>query len=158
MYFGVSSDKCQKVAYEFAKANGISVLSSWKRNCKAGYDWFKSFSSKHNFSFIISESTSIARATAFNCYVANKFYDNLTYVLRKTSVLEKHPFKPQDIYNCHESGCYMVHTPGVSTDEGKVSSNPAQSGIRNSNCFGSKGFNRCFKMRMKENNLGYTNL
>ena len=46
----------------------------------------------------------------------------------------------------------------VSTDEGKDSSNPAQSGIRNSNCFGSKGFNWRFKMRMKENNLGYTNL
>ena len=46
----------------------------------------------------------------------------------------------------------------VSTDEGKDLSNPAQSGIRNSNCFGSKGFTWRFKMRMKENNLGYTNL
>ena len=43
----------------------------------------------------------------------------------------------------------------VSTDEGKVSSNPAQSGIRNSNCFGSKGFNWRFKMRVIQNNLGY---
>ena len=46
--------------------------------------------------------------------------------------------------------------PSVSTDEGKDSSNPAQSGIRNSNCFGSKGFNWRFKMRMIQNNLGYT--
>ena len=46
----------------------------------------------------------------------------------------------------------------VSTDEGKDSSNPAQSGIRISNCFGSKGFNWRFKMRMIQNNLGYTNL
>ena len=43
----------------------------------------------------------------------------------------------------------------VSTDEGKDSSNPAQSGIRNSNCFGSKGFTWRFKMRMIQNNLGY---
>ena len=43
----------------------------------------------------------------------------------------------------------------VSTDEGKDSSNPAQSGIRISNCFGSKGFNWRFKMRMIQNNLGY---
>ena len=44
----------------------------------------------------------------------------------------------------------------VSTDEGKVSSNPAQSGIRNSKCFGSKGFNRCFQNAYVTNNLGYT--
>ena len=48
----------------------------------------------------------------------------------------------------------MVTT--VSTDEGKDSSNPAQSGIRISNCFGSKGFNWRFKMRMIQNNLDYT--
>ena len=44
---------------------------------------------------------------------------------------------------------------GVSTDEGKDSSNPAQSGIRNSKCFGSKGFNRCFQNAYDTNNLGY---
>ena len=42
----------------------------------------------------------------------------------------------------------LFHNIAVSTDEGKDSSNPAQSGIRNSNCFGSKGFNWRFKMRV----------
>ena len=37
----------------------------------------------------------------------------------------------------------------VSTDEGKDSSNPAQSGIRNSNCFGSKGLMMFENLRYK---------
>ena len=89
MYFGVSQNKSQKVAHEFAKANRISVPSSWERNCKARYDWFKSFSSRHNLSSIIPEAKSIAQTTAFNSHVVNKLYDNLAFVR------EKHPFEPQ---------------------------------------------------------------
>ena len=37
----------------------------------------------------------------------------------------------------------------ASTDEGKDSSNPAQSGIRNSNCFGSKGLMMFENLRYK---------
>ena len=73
MYFSVSLDQCQKMAYEFATANATLILSSWERNCRAEYDWFKSFSSRNNLSFRILEATSIAGATAFNTYVVNKF-------------------------------------------------------------------------------------
>ena len=63
------------------------------------------------------------------------------------------PFCPTPTYlgvKLDRSLTFRHHLVAVSTDEGKDSSNPAQSGIRNSNCFGSRGFNWRFKMRMNK--------
>lgn len=106
MYFGISADKFRKLAYEFAKANDITIPAAWERNRKAGIEWFRSFRNRHGLSVRIPEATSVARATAFNSRVVNKFYNNLA------SVLDEHAFEPQDIYNCDESGCHTVQTPG----------------------------------------------
>ena len=97
-------------------------------------------------------------------------------MLKKTTVKFKSQFKPKkSILALKSEKAYLIchiiqekkhlscrvlfngsEAPVVSTDEEKDSSNPAQSGIRNSNCFGSKGFTWRFKMRMLQDNLGYT--
>ena len=108
MYFGISAEKCRKLAYEFAEKNGVAIPESWRDKEKAGLDWFRSFRMRHNLSLRTPEATSLARATAFNSTVVNKFFDNLSFAMDNQTP----KFHPQDIYNCDESGCHTVQTPG----------------------------------------------
>ena len=65
-----------------------------------------SFKSRHGIAIRQPEATSLARATAFNRYVVDQFYDNLAMVM------DKYKFEPKDIFNVDESGCHTVQTPG----------------------------------------------
>ena len=106
-FHGLSLLKCRSLAYEFASRNNIEMPANWERDKKAGKDWWLGFKGRHHLAICSPEATSLARASAFNKYVVNKFYDNLT------AVMDKYHFEPQDIYNLDESGCTTVQDPGA---------------------------------------------
>ena len=67
-----------------------------------GVHFWISFRERNRLSIRTPEAMSLGRATAFNHYTADKFYDNLA------SVMEEHKFKCQEIYNVDETGCNSV--------------------------------------------------
>ena len=105
-YFRISAKECRVLAFELAIANDITDPTSWQENRKAGLDWFEPFRNRHKLSIRVPQATSIARDTDFNSRVGNSFYDNLAFVMDQPA------FEPQDVYNCDESGCHTVQTPG----------------------------------------------
>ena len=114
MFHGLSLQKCCILAYEFASRNGLRMPDSWNTNGKAGKDWWLGFRSRHHLAIRNPEATSFARASAFNRPVVTKFYDNLA------TVIDRNHFKPEDIYNCDETGCTTVQKPkAVVTEQGR---------------------------------------
>uniref|UniRef100_A0A0L8H2W3 DDE-1 domain-containing protein n=1 Tax=Octopus bimaculoides TaxID=37653 RepID=A0A0L8H2W3_OCTBM len=59
---------------------------------------------RNHLAIRIPEDTSLARATAFNCYNIDKFYDNLK------SVMDLHKFECHN-YNADETGCTTMQQP-----------------------------------------------
>lgn len=63
----------QRLAFDFAKANGIAGFSEDKK--RAGYYWFQGFMKRHrNLSIRKPESVSAARAAGMNISVINKWF------------------------------------------------------------------------------------
>ena len=89
-FHGLSLEKCRALAYEFALINKLTIPINWTRT---GMDWWKGFKVRNKLSIRAPEATSMARATAFNKPMVDKFYDNLS------SVLNACKFDAKDIYN-----------------------------------------------------------
>ena len=100
-FLGLSPDKC----YEFAMQNEVLMPDNWKRQQRAGKDWFAGFKRRQNWSCRKPETTSIARVTAFNRNAVTKFFENLE------AVGERHTFAPSNTYNLDETGVSTVQTP-----------------------------------------------
>ena len=78
-FFGLTSNKCRHLAFEFAEKNNIP--HPFKRETKvAGYDWLQSFLSECKISLRTPEATSIARAMGFNKVQVGLFFQNLKQV------------------------------------------------------------------------------
>ena len=101
-YYGLSVVKCRCLAYEFATKNNVNMPDNWARDGKAGVEWMMSFKRRHGLAIRQPEATSLARATAFNRYVVDQFYDNLA------TVMDKYKFASKDIFNVDESGCHTL--------------------------------------------------
>ncbi|XP_022834564.1 uncharacterized protein LOC111362220 [Spodoptera litura] len=113
MHYGLTCVQVKKLAYEFAKANGLKYPASWERNKMAGADWLASFRKRHqNLSLRKPENTSAARSFGFNKTAVNDFFQNLENVYRK------HNFTPNRIFNYDESGISTVlSTPKILADK-----------------------------------------
>ena len=75
MFYGLSTNKCRRLAFEFAIQNNITIPDNRKKK-KAGIDWFLPFKFKYGLSVRKHEATSLARATAFNRHTIGKFLIN----------------------------------------------------------------------------------
>ena len=81
------------LSYEFATKNNVNMPDNWARDAKAGVELMMSFKSRHGLAIRQPEATSLARATSFNRYVVDQFYDNLA------TVMDKYKFASKDIFN-----------------------------------------------------------
>ena len=77
MFYELSTNKCRRLAFEFAIKNNITIPDNWEKNKIAGIDWFLSFKFKYGLFVRKPEATSLARATACNCHTVGKFFDQL---------------------------------------------------------------------------------
>ncbi|XP_033106915.1 uncharacterized protein LOC117108831 [Anneissia japonica] len=87
-------------------AHNIAVPESWLKNKKAGKDWFTSFMKRQqNISIRQPEATILARAINFNRPNVNLFFNKLA------TVMDRHHFSPNDIWNVDETGATTVQKP-----------------------------------------------
>ena len=98
MFYGLSTNKCRRLAFEFAIQNNITISDNWEKKRIAGIDWFLSFKFKYGLSVRKPEATFLARATAFHHHTVGKFFDQLG------NLYDRYKFQTHDIYNFNETG------------------------------------------------------
>lgn len=108
IYFGLSAKAARKLAYEFALKLGKRKMPlGWEKNKCAGMEWFRGFMRRHKaLSMRLPEATSIARASAFNRFNVDLFFDNYVKVIKNIP-----NFNQTDIWNLDEMGLTTAHTP-----------------------------------------------
>lgn len=100
--FGLSTSELQKLAYELAVRNNKQHKFNDQKE-KAGKDWLRGFLNRHpDLSLRKPENTSAARAAGFNRVSVGQFFKLLG------KALDDHPFTPDRIYNCDETGVSVV--------------------------------------------------
>ena len=105
IFHGLSQKSCRVLAFEFCSRNNVNMPRSWSEHGLAGQDWWLKFAERHQLTLRAPESTSLARASAFNKPVVNKFFSNLA------KVMDEHKFSPNQIFNCDETGLTTVQKP-----------------------------------------------
>ena len=98
--FGLTYTDVRRMAYELAVRNGLP--NNFKDGI-AGYHWLYGFFRRFpELSLRKPENTSIHRSRSFNKTNVEKFYKLYE------SIMAKHNFPPQLIYNCDEKGVSTV--------------------------------------------------
>lgn len=106
MYYGLTRMQLRKLAYSFAKMNGLRCPQSWEKDEAAGHDWYLGFLERNShFSLRTPEPTSLSRSTAFNRHTVGEFFKKLT------ETYQKHSFPPECVWNVDETGLTTVHRP-----------------------------------------------
>lgn len=106
IYFGLPKKEVRKLAYELTIKYDLRRPKTWDDNRLAGEEWFRMFMRRNpKLSLRAAQATSLSRATSFNKTNVDTFYDNLT------TVMDRHNFEPQDIYNADETGITTVQKP-----------------------------------------------
>lgn len=101
-FFGLSTMELRTLAFQVAEARGLRHPFSAEKKA-AGWDWLKGFLHRNpSVSLRTPESTSAARARAFNKIQIAKYFKNLE------RVMSEHSFSPQNIWNMDESGLATV--------------------------------------------------
>lgn len=96
IFFGLTTESLQKLAYDFAEMNSISHSFV---NGRAGRGWIEGFMRRHpELTLRTPEPTSVARAVGFNRPQVERFF----HLLRNLCI--RHSFRAQDIFNCDETG------------------------------------------------------
>ena len=116
MFHGLSIKSTRKLAWEYAKQNHKDYPETWDKNCEAGMESFYGLMKRNlNLSIRMPEATSIARATAFNRYNVNMFFDNYESILTRPNVM----LEPHWIWNLDETGVKTVQgTSKVLSEKG----------------------------------------
>ncbi|KAK2578090.1 hypothetical protein KPH14_001323 [Odynerus spinipes] len=106
IYFGLCKKEVKKLAFELTVKYDLKRPATWIENKMAGEEWFRSFMKRNpELSVRAAQATSLSRATSFNKTNVTAFYDNLQ------TVMDRHKFEPQDIYNVDETGVTTVQKP-----------------------------------------------
>lgn len=102
LFYGVTPRELRRMAFDFAEANRLPHKFNAELKL-AGKDWLMSFQKRNpQISLRQPEGTSINRIAAFNAEAVGKFFNNLK------TVLLKHEFRPDRIFNVDESGITTV--------------------------------------------------
>lgn len=106
IYFGLSAVHGRELAYQFAVQQNKVIPQNWTDTKMAGPDWFDGFLKRHEkLSMRKPEATSVARATAFNRFNVNSFFDLFETVIKNIE------YAPHNIWNLDEVGVTTVHKP-----------------------------------------------
>lgn len=106
LHYGLTPIAVRKFAYIFATENNKKISAAWEKNRAATRDWLRGFMSRHgNLSLRTPEATSVGRATAFNKYTVQLFFDNLKTIMTREQIT------PDCIYNADETGVTTAHKP-----------------------------------------------
>ncbi|XP_067613942.1 uncharacterized protein [Eurosta solidaginis] len=126
--YGLSYKNFQKLAYQYAVANGKEFPENWNVNNEAGIDWLHSFMKRNpSLSLRKPEKTSLARLTGFSKKAVDEFYSNLR------NLYEKYSFQSNDIYNLDETGITtVVESPKIIAPKGQRQVGQAVSAERGS--------------------------
>ncbi|RUS81635.1 hypothetical protein EGW08_010598 [Elysia chlorotica] len=107
LYHGYTYKQLRVFAYEMAVSNNIKIPQYWKDNKMASIDWHKGFVARNGEGLALRapEPTSLARATAFNRFNVETFFNNpeTCYQKAKSSACT--------IFNLDETGCTTTHKP-----------------------------------------------
>ncbi|GFN81886.1 tigger transposable element-derived protein [Plakobranchus ocellatus] len=117
MFHGLSVKAARQLAYNYAKRNNKVYPAPWDKNNESEIDWFYGLMSRHNNLRIrMPETTSIARAVAFNRFNVMVFFDNFEEILSRGGV----KFDPNRLYvepgRDWNSDCPICYT--YSTEKG----------------------------------------
>lgn len=106
LYFGLSTKDLRKLAFQFASANGLNYPQKWNDVEQASEDWLTAFLRRNPcLTLRTPQATSLARAMNFNRENVTNFFNKLA------TVMERHSFEPQNIYNIDETGVSTVQKP-----------------------------------------------
>ncbi|KAB0801102.1 hypothetical protein PPYR_05456 [Photinus pyralis] len=101
-FFGLTAKDVRSLAYQIAETKKIPHRFSSSKKM-AGWDWLRGFRQRNpTISLRTPESTSAARASAFNREQIKKYFKKLA------EVLDTYKFEPNDIWNVDESGFSTV--------------------------------------------------
>lgn len=108
MFHGLSVKQIRRLAWEYAKANSSYFPESWNTNMEAGLDWYYGLVKRNpQLRLRMPESTSIARASAFNLRNVESFFENYLSVLSEGDFL----VDPSRIWNLDETTVNTVVPP-----------------------------------------------
>ncbi|XP_065172178.1 uncharacterized protein, partial [Atheta coriaria] len=106
IYFGLSTKEVRKLAFELSTKYNLKRPTTWVENKIAGEEWFRSFMNRNpSLSVRVAQAASVSSATSFDKTNVEAFYNNLQ------TVLDRHPYEPQNIYNIDETGVTTVQRP-----------------------------------------------
>ncbi|XP_066587656.1 uncharacterized protein [Prorops nasuta] len=129
MYYGLTCKGLRELAYQFAEANELETRFNKEKRI-AGTEWLRGFLKRHpTISLRQPTSTSIARAIGFNKPQCDRFFENLSQLLKKYN------FSADSIYNMDETGISTVPNkpPKVLSTKGKRCVNKISSAERGIN-------------------------
>ncbi|XP_049796624.1 uncharacterized protein LOC126213079 [Schistocerca nitens] len=107
LHHGLSAKSVRAFAYQFSSENKKKIPENWKKEGKAGNDWFRGFMRRHpELSLRTPEGTSISRGSSFNKHNVRQFFDNLRQIITREVL------GPESIWNIDETGLTTVHKPG----------------------------------------------
>lgn len=107
MFYGLPRNEFRRLAYDYAKAcQSPNIPAKWHVHEAASDDFYYAFMNRHpELCLKAPEGISIARATGFNKFAVNYFF-NLYLKL-----MEKYSFAPHRIYNLDETALSTVMKP-----------------------------------------------
>ena len=105
MFHGLSIKSTRKLAWEYAKQNLKDYPDVWDKNREAGMEWYYELMKRNsNLSLRMPEATSIARATAFNRYNMDMFFNHYNSIINRPNF----QLEPRLIWNLDETGVNTV--------------------------------------------------
>ena len=94
MFHGLSIRSTRKLAWEYASQNLKDYPDAWDQNSEAGVDWFYGLMKRNpSLSIRMPEATSIARATAFNRYNVDMFFNKYESIITRPNF----KFEPKEM-------------------------------------------------------------